>query len=147
VDRDKAKPQAAADPKVGRPLGSGPMSDALVRQAWTAGVGIAAGSDWVAPAADPWPTLHHEIAALVKLGMPPLQAIRAATLNGARAAGQAADMGSVQPGKLANMIVTAKDPLADIANLASLELTVKRGREYRRADFRPPTAEDLPDAE
>lgn len=137
--------RAAADPKARKPLCTGAMSDALVLQAWKAGVEIAAGTDWVAPHDDPWPTLHHELAALVKLGMPPLQAIRAATLGGARAAGAADDSGSIQPGKLANMIVTTRDPSADIANLKTLELTLKRGREYRRADFRPLTKEEMED--
>lgn len=138
---------AAADPGRKPPLCSGPMSAALVRQAWKAGVEIAAGTDWVAPYDDPWPTLHHELAALVTLGMPPAQVIRAATLNGARAAGQADDMGSVQAGKLANLIVVAKDPTADIAALKTLELTIKRGREYRRADFKPLTKQEMDDAE
>jgi imidazolonepropionase-like amidohydrolase len=143
----KASAEAAANPRAKKPLCSGEMSDALVRQAWKAGVEISAGTDWVAPYDDPWPTLHHELAALVKLGMPPVQVIRAATLNGARAAGQEADMGSIQAGKLANLIVVGKDPTADIAALKSLELTVKRGREYRRADFKPLTKADMEDAE
>jgi imidazolonepropionase-like amidohydrolase len=136
---------AAADPKARKPLCSGEMSDALTRQAWRAGVEITTGTDWVAPHDDPWPTLHHELAALVKLGMPPAQVIRAATLNGARAAGQDADMGSIQAGKLANLIVVARDPTADIEALKTLELTVKRGREYRRTDFKPLTKEELAD--
>lgn len=131
-------------PKPG--LCSGALSDALVRQAWNEGVQISAGTDWVAPASDPWPTLHHELAALVKLGIPTSEVIRAATFNGARAAGRLADMGSIVPGKLANLIVTSRDPLADIENLKTLELTVKRGREYRRADFSPLTPADLEDA-
>ncbi|WP_205854159.1 amidohydrolase family protein [Phenylobacterium kunshanense] len=127
-------------------LCSGELSDALVRQAWQAGVQISAGTDWVAPAADPWPTLHHELAALVKLGMPPSEVIRAATFNGARAAGRLSDMGSIAPGKLANLIVTDRDPTADIENLKTLELTVKRGREHRRADFVPLSEADLEEA-
>ena len=123
------------------------MSDAIVRQAWQAGVEVSAGTDWVAPYDDPWPTLHHELAPLVKLGTPPAQVIRAATLNGARAAGQADDMGSVQAGKLANLIVVTKDPTVDIENLKSLELTIKRGREYRRADFVPLTKDEMADRE
>jgi imidazolonepropionase-like amidohydrolase len=79
--------------------------------------------------------------------MPPGEVIRAATLNGARAAGQEADIGTVAPGKLADLIVTAKDPTADIENLKSLELTVKRGREYRRADFPPLRKEEVEDVE
>jgi len=137
--------EAAKNPKARKPLCTGAMSDALVRQAWRAGVEISAGTDWVAPHDDPWPTLHHELAALAKLGMPPAQVIRAATLGGARAAGQADDLGSIQAGKLANLIVTAQDPTADIANLKTLEFTVKRGREYRRADFKPLTKAEMED--
>lgn len=134
---------AAADPKARKPLCTGAMSDALVRQAWRAGVLITTGTDHVAGADDPWPTLYEELAALAKLGMPPAEVIKAATLNGARAAGQADDMGSVQAGKLANLIVTAKDPTADIANLRTLELTIKRGREHPRADFRGLAPDEL----
>jgi imidazolonepropionase-like amidohydrolase len=137
----------AANPKAKASLCSGALSDAVVRQAWKAGVQISTGTDWIAPVDDPWPTLHHELAALVKLGMPPGEVIRAATLNGARAAGQEADIGTVAPGKLADLIVTAKDPTADIENLKSLELTVKRGREYRRADFPPLRKEEVEDVE
>ncbi|WP_296597113.1 amidohydrolase family protein [Phenylobacterium sp.] len=137
--------EAAKDPKARKPLCTGAMSDALVRQAWKAGIELSTGTDWVAPYDDPWPTLHHELAALVKLGMPPAEVIRAATLNGARAAGQADDIGSIQAGKRANLIVVAKDPTADIANLKTLEFTVKRGREYRRADFKPLTKDELED--
>lgn len=139
--------RAAADPKARKPLCTGAMSDALVLQAWRAGVAISAGTDWVAPYDDPWPTLHHELAALVKLGLPPVEAIRAATLNGARAAGAGQDTGSIAVGKLANLIVVTRDPTADIANLKSLELTVKRGREHRRADFKPLTKTEMEDAE
>jgi len=137
--------EAAKDPKARRPLCTGAMSDALVRQAWQAGIELSTGTDWVAPYDDPWPTLHHELAALVKLGIPPAQVIRAATLGGARAAGQADRIGSIQAGKLANLIVVARDPTADIGNLKSLEFTVKRGREYRRADFKPLTKDELDD--
>ncbi|TAJ72148.1 MAG: hydrolase [Phenylobacterium sp.] len=139
--------RAAADPKMKKPLCSGAMSDAITHQAWKVGVDISTGTDWVAPWNDPWPTLHHELAALVKLGMPPAHVIRAATINGARAAGQADDTGTIQAGKLANLIVVAKDPTADIANLKTLELTVKRGREYRRADFKPLTKVEMEDVE
>jgi len=137
--------EAAKNPKARKPLCTGAMSDALVRQAWKAGVEITTGTDWVAPHDDPWPTLHHELAALVKLGMSPGEVIRAATLNGARAAGQADDLGSIQAGKLADMIVTARDPTADIANLKTLETTIKRGREYRRTDFKPLTKAEMAD--
>ncbi|HEY2752106.1 amidohydrolase family protein [Phenylobacterium sp.] len=136
---------ASKNPKAKPSLCSGAMSDALIRQAWRAGVAVSSGTDWVAPWDDPWPTLYHELAALVRIGMSPGEVIHAATLVGARAAGQEPDMGSIAPGKLADMIVLTRDPLADIQNLKSLELTIKRGRTYRRADFKPLTKQDLED--
>jgi hypothetical protein len=132
-----------ADPNRKPPLCTGPLAAALTGQAYRAGVAISTGTDWVTPYTDPWPTLHHELAALVKAGMPPAQVIRSATLIGARAAGQEKDMGTVAPGKLANLIVLAQDPTADIENLKTLERTVKRGRDYPRAGFRPLVKADL----
>jgi len=135
----------AANPKLKPALCSGAMAAALTKQAWKAGVPITTGTDWIAPANDPWPTVEHEFASLAKLGMSPTQVLRAATLTGAEAAGQAADMGTIAPGKLANLIVLAKNPLADVANLKSLEATIKRGRTYRRADFKPLAKGDIED--
>jgi len=68
-----------------------------------------------------------------------------ATLVGARAAGQEADMGTVAVGKLANLIVLAKNPLDDIGNVRSISLTVKRGREYPRTGYRPIGKDEVPD--
>jgi imidazolonepropionase-like amidohydrolase len=132
----------------GRPgLCSGALSDALVRQAFKAGVTITAGTDWVAPWDDPWPTLHKEMVALEKAGLPRLEVIKTATLNGARASGVEQDAGSVVAGKLANLVVLTRDPSADLANLGTVELTIKRGREYRRADFKPLTKDELEESE
>ena len=134
------------------PKGRPPMCDlslaaALTHQAFEAGVALSTGTDGFAPARDPWPTVYDEIGLLVsEAGLSPVQAIHAATEVGARAVGQAKDMGTVAPGKLANLTVFARDPSADIANLKSLELTVKRGREWLRAGFKPLTDKDLEDA-
>lgn len=137
----------AKNPKMKPALCSGAMAAALTRQAVRAGVPVTTGTDWQAPWSDPWPTVHHEFAALVALGMTPAQVIHSATQVGAQAAGQDADMGTIAPGKLADMIVVAKNPLADIANLKSLETTIKRGRAYPRADFKPLVKGDIGDDE
>jgi hypothetical protein len=137
----------AQNPKAKPPMCDLDLAVALTRQAFRAGVPLSTGTDGIAPASDPWPTVYDEIGLLVtKAGLTPAQAIHAATEVGARAAAQGADMGTVAPGKLANLIVLARDPTADIENLKSLELVVKRGRAYRRADFRPLTDKDLEDA-
>jgi predicted amidohydrolase YtcJ len=137
----------AKNPKGRAPLCGLDLAAALTRQAFRAGVPLSTGTDGIAPASDPWPTVYDELSLLVrKVGLTPAEVIHAATETGARAAAQAADMGTLAPGKLANMIVLARDPLADIENLKSLELTIKRGRAYPRADFKPLSPKDLEDA-
>jgi imidazolonepropionase-like amidohydrolase len=59
-----------------------------------------------------------EPAHLVNLGMSPIDAIRAATLNSARLLGVDERLGSLQPGKLADLVVCAGDPLQDVSVLA-----------------------------
>jgi Amidohydrolase family len=137
----------AKNPKGRQPLCPLELAAALTRQAFRAGVPLSTGTDGIAPASDPWPTVYDEISLLVtKAGLTPAQAIHAATQVGARAAAQSSNMGAVAPGKLANLIVLGRDPTADIENLKSLETTIKRGRAYPRADFAPPTEQELRDA-
>jgi hypothetical protein len=137
----------AKNPKGRTPFCSLDLAASLTRQAFRAGVLLTTGTDGIAPASDPWPAVYDELSLLVrKAGLTPAEVIHAATETGARAAAQGADMGTLAPGKLANMIVLTRDPLADIENLKSLELTIKRGRAYPRGDFKPPTPQDLEDA-
>ena len=130
-----------------RPLRcTGPTTIRLVRQAWQAGVPISAGTDSDPDFKHVWPSVYDEIFFLTHdVGMPPLQAIRSATLIGAEAAGQAKDMGSIEAGKLANFAVLTADPLKDIGNLRSIRMTVKRGHAYPRADYRQVTKEEMGD--
>jgi imidazolonepropionase-like amidohydrolase len=117
---------------------TGKTTARLTAQAWRAGVTISAGTDNGGPPDFPWPAVHDEIFFLVhQAGMPALPAIRAATLNGALAMGRAKETGTVQAGKLADLVVLTEDPLAAIENIRSIAMTVKRGREYPRADFKP----------
>jgi imidazolonepropionase-like amidohydrolase len=132
------------------PLPAGSCDDAvggaITAQAYRAGVPIDVGTDNVADWRDPWPDLLHELAALKsKAGMPISAVLQSATLIGARASGQQKDMGSIEPGKLANMVVLSRDPLIDLENLKSVLMTVKRGRIFDRSAFVPLTAQDITD--
>jgi imidazolonepropionase-like amidohydrolase len=143
-------PGPAPVPGLTPPLTPGSCDDvvggAITGQAYRAGVQVSAGTDRVAPPADAWPELFHEMSELVdRAQMPPEAVIRSATLIGARAAGQEHDMGSIEPGKLANMIVLQKDPFLTIDNLKSLVMTVKRGRVFARSDFVPLQEDDVVD--
>jgi imidazolonepropionase-like amidohydrolase len=113
------------------------LASKLANQAWRSGVAISAGTDAEAPRESLWPALIEEMERLGRAGLPPLEVIRAATLTGARAAGQQRDMGSVAPGKLANLVVLSSDPTESLANLRSVVMTVKRGREYERSGYTP----------
>ena len=141
----EAKPSADTPPLV--PGGCDDVvGGAIAGQAFRAGVQVSAGTDNVAAWDDAWPDLFHELDALhVKAGMPVAAVLDAATMVGARASAQDKDMGTLEPGKLANMIVLTHNPLDDLGNLKTLVMTVKRGREYLRADFVPLTAGDITD--
>ena len=113
----------------------------LTRQARQAGVIVSAGTDGFSAPEAAFPALYEELELLVeKAGFSPMDAIVAATRNGALAVRKDADFGVIAEGNLANLVFTAQDPSKDIKALRTLTLTVKRGREYPRADF-DPTAE------
>jgi imidazolonepropionase-like amidohydrolase len=112
----------------------------LTNQAYRSGVDIVTGTDGDTPLSDPWPSLFDEFELFGgPAHMIPADVIRAATLTGARAMGQEKDMGSIEPGKLANLVVLSANPLGDVRNMKSVVLTVKRGRRFARKDYAPPT--------
>jgi Tol biopolymer transport system component len=71
---------------------------------------------------------HWEMWALASGGLSNLEVLRAATLRGAEAMGYADDLGSLEPGKLADLLVLDRDPLADIHDSTSLRMVMKGGR-------------------
>jgi imidazolonepropionase-like amidohydrolase len=110
----------------------------LTAQARREGVIVTAGTDTLGDPADPWPALYRELALLVdRAGFTPLQAIRAATGDGALAVRRDPDFGTIAPGKLADLVFLARDPTVDIGALRSVAFTVKRGIAYPRADYHP----------
>jgi imidazolonepropionase-like amidohydrolase/Tol biopolymer transport system component len=73
---------------------------------------------------------HWEMWSLAQGGMAPLEVLRAGTLNGARALGMDRDIGSLEVGKLADMVVLDANPLENIRNTTSIRFTVANGRVY-----------------
>jgi imidazolonepropionase-like amidohydrolase len=130
--------EAAAKRSGKPPLCTVELAAQLTNQAYRSGVAISTGTDGDTDAQNPWPSLFDEFELLAnRVKMSPADLIRAATLNGARAAGQESEMGSIQAGKLANMVVLSANPLQDPHNLRGVVLTVKRGRRFARSDYRP----------
>ena len=78
---------------------------------------------------------HWELQAFVQGGMTPLQALRVGTLYPAQTLGLDGDLGSIEPGKLADFVVLDKNPLDDITNSTSVGLVVKNGRAYTQDEL------------
>ena len=76
---------------------------------------------------------HWEMWMLGQGGMTPLQALRAGTLNGAKALGMDREIGSLEPGKLADLIVLDANPLENLRNTGSVRWVVANGRVYEAA--------------
>jgi imidazolonepropionase-like amidohydrolase len=94
-----------------------------------AGVRLMTGTDIGAPLLVPGFSIHDELALLVRdAGMTPLQALQAATLTPARVMGLADEMGTVEAGKLADLVLLDADPLADVANTRRIHAVVANGR-------------------
>ncbi len=97
---------------------------ACFQQALAAGVKMALGSD-IRPLKE---AALLELGLWVKAGATPWQALLAATRHAAELCGVGEDLGTIEPGKLADLIVVAADPLDDITNLRRLLLVLKEGR-------------------
>jgi predicted amidohydrolase YtcJ len=99
-----------------------------------AGVALLAGTDIGAPLLVPGFSLHDELALLVRdAGMSPLQALQAATLTPARVMGLEGEMGTVEAGKRADLVLLDADPLADVRNTRRIHAVVANGRLLDRA--------------
>jgi tetratricopeptide (TPR) repeat protein len=98
-----------------------------------AGVGILAGTDALNPYCFPGFSLHDELGLLVQAGLTPMQALQAATLNAARFMGREKDLGTIESGKLADLVLLDANPLADIGNTRKINAVVFDGRLYSRS--------------
>jgi len=78
----------------------------------------------------PW-----EVKILVECGFTPMEALVSATRNGARLIGIEDEVGTVEPGKLADLLILSGDPLDDIENIRQIEWVIQRGTPSRRDAF------------
>src|SRR6266481_5032158 len=94
-----------------------------------AGVKMAFGTD---AGVCPYGSSGKQFAFMVKYGMTPMQAIQSATTNAADLLGHSNEIGSIKPGKYADLIAVGGDPLKDISVLENVEFVMKEGKVYKQ---------------
>jgi imidazolonepropionase-like amidohydrolase len=67
---------------------------------------------------------------MAQAGLSPLQVLRSATVNGARAMRMERELGAIQPGRLADLLILDADPTKEVANLSRAYRVVKGGRVF-----------------
>ncbi len=105
---------------------SRPLQDLFVRMFAAAGGRIVTGTDASNQMLVPGYSEHREMELLVRAGLTPREALRAATRNAAVLLG-VDSLGLIAPGKVADLVILSKDPLADIRNTRSIEAVMARG--------------------
>ena len=101
-----------------------PAARQNIAHAFASGVKVAFGTD---AAAYPHGLNAHEFAVMVKLGLTPLQAIQAATVNAADLLGWSGKVGSLEPGAWADIVAVEGDPLKDVTTLERVKFVMKGG--------------------
>jgi len=107
----------------------------LVGMMHRAGVEFLAGTDVENPYCFPGFSLHDELVLLVEAGLTPMDALQAATLNPARFLGKETDIGTVEKGKIADLVLLEANPLEDIRNTQRINTVVIRGKLIPKAEL------------
>ena len=98
------------------------------------GVTLVTGTDVAGPRIPGFP-LHDELALFVESGLTPMQAIQAATITSAKVVGKSNELGSIEVGKIADLVLLDANPLDDIHNTQKIAAVIVGGRLLRRADL------------
>jgi len=123
-DEERLRLNKTQDYSIKRALEGAEAHRQSFQMALKAGVKIASGADM-----NPmWATSVKEIYWLGHCGMSNLQALQAATLKSAELCGVADELGTIEAGKIADLIVVEGNPLDDLTNLQNVQLVIKEGR-------------------
>jgi imidazolonepropionase-like amidohydrolase len=97
-----------------------------------AGVPLLAGTDTGNPFCFPGFSLHDELALLVIAGLTPVEALRSATLNPAKFLGLDKTLGTIEQGKVADLVLLDANPLEDVRNTQRINAVISNGRLFDR---------------
>ena len=106
----------------------------VVRRMHQAGVMLLAGTDIAGPRI-PGFSLHNELAMLVTAGLTPAQALETATLNPAIVLKKTNDLGSVEVGKMANLVLLDANPVENIDNTRRISTVILKGKVFNRTQL------------
>jgi imidazolonepropionase-like amidohydrolase len=98
-----------------------------------AGVQFLAGTDVANPFIFPGFSLHDELSLLVKSGLTPMEALQAATINPAKYFGLTDSLGTIEKGKIADLVLLEANPLEDISNTQKIAAVVMGGKLFDKA--------------
>jgi imidazolonepropionase-like amidohydrolase len=101
---------------------------------WNAGITVVMGTDAGNIGTVHGPSVFREMELMQRSGLTPLQVLKSATANGAHTLG-VAELGSIAPGKLADLVVLDGDPLVDLANLSRTSYVFRDGHAFRPAEL------------
>jgi hypothetical protein len=139
--RPKPGTEEPKDPRVARAIEQKMME--VTAMMFRAGVRLLAGTDTGQPYVLPGFGLHEEMELMVAAGLPAAAVLRIATLAPAEFLGRENELGTVAPGRIADLVLLDADPLASIANSRLARAVVADGRLYERAELerlcRPPS--------
>jgi hypothetical protein len=107
----------------------------IVGEMYRAGVPMLAGTDMPNPYVIPGFSLHQELELLVQSGLTAIDALRTATLNPAKFLGRENDFGTIEKGKIADLILLDENPLVNIINTRKIRAVITNGRLLRRTDL------------
>lgn len=129
---EAAKPEAQRTPRLAQAIED--WSLGIVKRAHEFGIPIVAGTDFQENEASPdFPNIHAELELLVtRCGLTPLEAITAATRNGAAVLGIQDSYGTIAKGKVADLVILSADPSADIRNTTKISYVIKGGTVHKR---------------
>jgi imidazolonepropionase-like amidohydrolase len=113
---------------------------AAIRAAHRRGVKLLAGTDSTHECHFYGSSLHWELEHFVQAGIPPLEVLRIATQQAAEAVGAQDDLGTLEPGKLADIVLLDKNPLEDIRNTQTIWRVIKGGWLFDPEKLRPPAS-------
>jgi len=125
---EELPPRIAELMKKPRAAGPTPAATANLRKVWDAGIVVAMGTDAGNIGTLHGPSVFREMALMAKAGLSPAEVLVSATVNGAKMLRLEGELGRVEPGKLADLVILDADPLLSVDNLSKIHRVVRAGR-------------------